>query len=52
MQIEQNVVYTKLCFLLLHLFTVKVLNYEKSINTHFDEINNLIKKIKVAVSVK
>jgi len=51
-QIEQDIVYTELHFLLLYSFTVKVLDHEKSINTHFDEINNLIKKIKAAVSVE
>jgi len=43
-QIEQNVVYAELCFLLLYLFMIKVLNYEKFINTYFNEINSLIKK--------
>ena len=52
MQIEQNIVYIKLHFLLLHLFIVKVLNHEKSINTYFDKINSLIKKIKTVISVR
>ncbi len=51
-QIEQNVVYAELCFLLLYLFMIKVLNHEKFINAHFNEINNLIKKIKAVISVK
>jgi len=51
-QIKQNVIYTELHFLLLHSFTIKVLNHEKSINTHFNEINSLIKKIKAAIFVK
>jgi len=51
-QIKQDVIYTKLYFLLLHSFMIKVLNHEKFINTHFDEINSLIKKIKIIISVK
>jgi len=51
-QIKQNVVYTKLHFLLLHSFMIKVLDHEKFINAHFDKINNLIKKIKTTVFVK
>jgi len=51
-QIEQNVVYAELCFLLLYSFMIKVLNHEKFINAHFNEINNLIKKIKAVISVK
>jgi len=51
-QLEQDVVYAELHFLLLYLFMIKVLDHEKFINAHFNEINNLIKKIKTAVSVK
>jgi len=52
MQIEQNVVYAELYSLLLHSFTIKVLDHEKFINTCFNEINNLIKKIKAVISVE
>ncbi len=52
MQIEQDVVYIELHSLLLYLFMIKVLDYEKSINTYFNEINSLIKKIKAAVFVE
>jgi len=51
-QVEQNIVYAELHSLLLYLFMIKALNHEKFINTYFVEINNLIKKIKVTVSVK
>jgi len=36
----------------LHSFMIKVLNYEKFINIHFNEINSLIKKIKTIIFVK
>jgi hypothetical protein len=48
-QIEQSVIYTELHSLLLYFFTVKVLKHEKSINTCFNEIISLIKRIKTAV---
>jgi len=51
-QIRQDVIYIELYLLLLYLFTVKALDYEKLINIYFNEINSLIKKIKVTVSVK
>jgi len=51
-QIKQNVIYAELCSLLLYLFIIKVLNHEKFINTHFNEINSLIKKIKTIIFVK
>ena len=51
-QIKQNIVYAELCSLLLHSFTVKALDHENSINTCFDEVNSLIKKIRAAVSVE
>jgi len=51
-QIKQDVVYIELYLLLLYLFMIKVLDHEKLINIHFNEINSLIKKIKVTVSVE
>jgi hypothetical protein len=48
-QIEQSVIYAELHSLLLYFFTVKVLEHEKSINTYFDEIISLIKRIRTAV---
>jgi len=51
-QVEQNIVYTKLHSLLLHLFMIKALNHEKFINIYFVEINSLIKKIKVIIFVE
>jgi len=51
-QVEQNIVYAELHSLLLHLFMIKALNHEKFINTHFAEINSLIKRIKVIVFVR
>ncbi len=42
----------KLCFLLLYLFMTKAWDHKKSINTCFNEINSLIKKIKAAISVE
>ncbi len=51
-QIEQGVVYAELHSLLLYLITNKVLRHKKPINTHFNEIFNLVKKIKAAVSAE
>ncbi len=51
-QIEQNIVYVRLHSLLLHSFIIKVLDHEKFFNTHFAEINSLIKRIKVIISVE
>ena len=51
-QVEQDIVYVKLHSLLLYLFMIKVLDHEKFINTHFAEINSLIKRIKVIISVE
>jgi len=51
-QVKQKVIYAYLCILLLHLFTVKTLKHKKSIIICFNEVNNLIKKIKVTISFK
>jgi hypothetical protein len=47
-QIEQSVIYTELHFTTIF-FTIKVLKHEKSINTCFNEIISLIKRIRAAV---
>ncbi len=52
MQIKQNIIYIELHSLLLYLFMIKALSYEKSINIYFDEINSLIKKIKAVIFVR